>query len=129
MDGQMVVLGGLQSSGLTTDKSKLGLLYEIPILSNLLGGRTKDLERTELLLFIRPHVIRPDEATADTKATIQGMSNQRPDQAVPEQPGQDARRQGNDPPEAGDEVSDRGSREKPCQRPSRTPFPSPSPRA
>ena len=60
MDGQMAVLGGLQSSGLTTDKSKLGLLYEIPILTNLLGARTKDLERTELVLFIRPHVIRPD---------------------------------------------------------------------
>ena len=75
MDGQMAVLGGLQSSGLTTDKSKLGLLYEIPILSNLLGARTRDLERTELVLFIRPHVIRPDEATADTKATIRGMSN------------------------------------------------------
>jgi general secretion pathway protein D len=75
LDGQMAILGGLQSSGLTTDKSKLGLLYEIPILSNLLGGRTKDLERTELILFIRPHVIRPSEATADTNATIRGMSN------------------------------------------------------
>jgi general secretion pathway protein D len=75
LDGQMAILGGLQSSGLTTDKSKLGLLYEIPILSNLLGGRTKDLERTELVLFIRPHVIRPAEATADTNATIKGMSN------------------------------------------------------
>jgi general secretion pathway protein D len=74
-DGQMAILGGLQSSGLTTDKSKLGLLYEIPILSNLLGGRTKDLERTELVLFIRPHVVRPNEATADTHATIKGMSN------------------------------------------------------
>jgi len=74
-DGQMAILGGLQSSGLTTDKSKLGLFYEIPILSNLLGGRTKDLERTELVLFIRPHVIRPNEATADTHATIRGMSN------------------------------------------------------
>jgi hypothetical protein len=28
-----------------------------------------------LILFIRPHVIRPSEATADTNATIRGMSN------------------------------------------------------
>jgi general secretion pathway protein D len=75
MDGQMAILGGLQSSGLTTDKSKLGLFYEIPVLSNLLGARTRDLERTELVLFIRPHVIRPSEATADARATIKGMSN------------------------------------------------------
>jgi general secretion pathway protein D len=75
MDGQMAVLGGLQSSGLTSDKTKLGLLYELPIISNLFGARTRDLERTELLLFIRPHVLRPDEATGDTKRQIEGMSN------------------------------------------------------
>jgi general secretion pathway protein D len=74
-DGQMSVLGGLQSSGLSTDKQKLGILYELPIISNLLGYRTKDLERTELLLFIVPHVIRPDEETGDTLKDINGMSN------------------------------------------------------
>jgi general secretion pathway protein D len=74
-DGQMAVLGGLQSSGRTTDKQKLGLLYQIPIISNLLGYRDNDLERTELLLFIRPHVLRPDEETGDTKKQIDGMSN------------------------------------------------------
>ena len=71
----MAVLGGLQSSGLTTDKQKLGLLYQLPIISNLLGYKTKDVERTELLLFIRPHVIRQDEATGDTSRQIEGMSN------------------------------------------------------
>jgi general secretion pathway protein D len=74
-DGEMAVLGGLQSSGLSVDKQKIGLLYEIPFISNLLGARTRDLSRTELLLFIRPHVIRPEEATADTRKQIQGMSN------------------------------------------------------
>jgi len=75
IDGQMAVLGGLQSSGLTTDKQKLGLLYELPIISNLLGYRTRDLERTELLLFIRPHIVRPDELTGDTRRAINGLSN------------------------------------------------------
>ena len=74
-DGQMAVLGGLQSSGRTTDRSKIGLLYEIPIISNLLGYRDNELDRTELILFIRPHVIRPDEATGDTNKQIEGMSN------------------------------------------------------
>jgi type II secretory pathway component GspD/PulD (secretin) len=71
----MAVLGGLQSSGLTTDKQKLGLLYQLPIISNLLGYRTRDLERTELLLFIRPHIVRPDELTGDTRRSINGLSN------------------------------------------------------
>jgi general secretion pathway protein D len=74
-DGQMAVLGGLQSSGRTTDQQKMGLLYEIPIISRLLGYRTNDLERTELLLFIRPHIMRTDEATGDTRREIEGMSN------------------------------------------------------
>ena len=75
MDGQMAVLGGLQSSGYTSDRQKIGLLFEIPIISNLLGFRMTDLERTELLLFIRPHVIRPDELTGNTQGLINGMSN------------------------------------------------------
>jgi general secretion pathway protein D len=74
-DGELAVLGGLQSSGLTTDKQKLGILFEIPFISNLFGYRTRDLERTELLLFIRPHVIKPEEATHDTNQGINGMSN------------------------------------------------------
>ncbi len=74
-DDQMAVLGGLQSSGRTTDQQKMGLLYEIPIISRLLGYRTNDLERTELLLFIRPHIMRPNEASGDTKREIEGMSN------------------------------------------------------
>ena len=74
-DGQLAVLAGLQSSSHTQNKQKLGLLYEIPIISSLFGYRTNDLERTELLCFIRPHVIRPDEATGDTHYQIQGMGN------------------------------------------------------
>ena len=74
-DGQMVVLGGLQSAGRTVDKQKLGLLYQLPIISNLLGYRTADLERTELLLFIRPHVLPPADDSANTKKLIEGMGN------------------------------------------------------
>jgi general secretion pathway protein D len=40
-DGQMIVLGGLQQTKRSTTRNKLGLLYEIPILSQLLGGRTR----------------------------------------------------------------------------------------
>ena len=74
-DGQMIVLGGLQRSSLSRDRTKLGFLFEIPILSQLLGGRTNDVERTELLLFIRPHVLRPEEGSADTAKKIDELSN------------------------------------------------------
>jgi len=74
-DGKMIVLGGLQRSSRSTSRTKLGFLFEIPVISQLLGGRNNDTERTELLLFIRPHVLRPEESTADTQKKINDLSN------------------------------------------------------
>jgi general secretion pathway protein D len=74
-DGQMVVLGGLQRTQKSTSHNKIGLFFEIPILSQLLGGHSEDLERTELLLFVRPHVIPAEKTTSDTHQSIQIMSN------------------------------------------------------
>jgi len=74
-DGQMVVLGGLQTTKNTRSRNKLGFLFEIPVLSHLLGGRNNSQERTELLLFVRPHVIPVDAGTADTTSTINSLSN------------------------------------------------------
>jgi general secretion pathway protein D len=74
-DGQMIVLGGLQQTKRSTNRNKLGLLYEIPILSQLLGGRTHEEDREELLLFVRPHILRPGEATKDTTKSIDALTN------------------------------------------------------
>lgn len=69
-DGQMIVLGGLQQAKHSTVRNKIGFFYEIPILSQILGGRTHEENRTELLLFVRPHIIKPDGTTADTQKHI-----------------------------------------------------------
>ena len=74
-DGQMVVLGGLQQSKLSVSRTKLGFLYEIPILSNLLGARNHETDRTELLFFVRPHIIPATEGTADANKRIDELSN------------------------------------------------------
>jgi general secretion pathway protein D len=75
MDDQMVVLGGFQSSSKQISRQRFGILFEIPILSNLLGYRSNDTERTELLLFLRPHVIKEAEGTPDARRAIDGMGN------------------------------------------------------
>jgi general secretion pathway protein D len=75
MDDELVVLGGFQSSTKSLDRQKAGILFEIPIISNLLGYRSNDTERSELLLFLRPHIIRADEGTSDTHRAINGMNN------------------------------------------------------
>ena len=76
-DGQMIVLGGLQKTTKTAAHNKIGFLFEIPIISQLLGGHTNDTERTELLFFIRPHIIPPESSTADTVKSINEMSNKK----------------------------------------------------
>ena len=45
------------------------------ILSQLLGGRTHDEERTELLLFVRPHIIKPNDTSRDANASIDQLTN------------------------------------------------------
>jgi general secretion pathway protein D len=74
-DGEMLVLGGLQLSQKSSNQGKIGLLYEIPILSQLLGAHTDELKRTELLLFVRPHIVQPATSTAETMKDIKAMSN------------------------------------------------------
>ena len=75
LDGQMIVLGGLQRTKNTNNRKRIGILFEIPILSQLFGARTKAEERTELLLFIRPHVLSPTIGTAQAQTEADRMSN------------------------------------------------------
>jgi general secretion pathway protein D len=72
---ELVLLGGFQSSTVSLDRQKEGILFEIPFISNLFGYRTNDTQRSELLIFLRPHVLLAGEGTADTHRAIEGMSN------------------------------------------------------
>jgi general secretion pathway protein D len=72
---QMIVLGGMQETTKSSDQDKIGFIYQIPILTQLLGGHTDKLIRTELLFFIRPHIITLEEASADTQRRINEMSS------------------------------------------------------
>ena len=71
----MIVLGGLQRTSHSNDRTKMGFLHEIPIISQIFGARTNQTDRTELLLFLRPHVMRPEENTSDTGHHIDQLSN------------------------------------------------------
>ena len=74
-DGEMIVLGGLQRTKHLKTRGKLGFIFEIPGISQLLGPRTKTEERTELLLFIRPHVLPPAIGTAQARSEIDRLSS------------------------------------------------------
>jgi general secretion pathway protein D len=56
--GQMVALGGLISEQRNNDKASVPILNQIPVLGDLIGSTGKAVRRTELIVFIRPQVIR-----------------------------------------------------------------------
>jgi general secretion pathway protein D len=56
--GQMVALGGLISEQRNNDRSSVPILNKIPVLGDLIGSTGKEVRRTELIVFIRPQVIR-----------------------------------------------------------------------
>lgn len=54
----LVVLGGMQRSKETKNVNRMAVLGEIPVLGNIFRSRGVDFEKRELLVFIRPKVIR-----------------------------------------------------------------------
>jgi general secretion pathway protein D len=57
-DGQIIVLGGLIEDSFTTTKSKVPLLGDIPILGALFRSESREKRRTNLMVFLRPVVMR-----------------------------------------------------------------------
>ncbi len=62
---QTVVIGGLISNQLTDRESKVPILGDIPLLGAAFKRKAKNAEKTELLIFLTPHVVRtPDDLSA-----------------------------------------------------------------
>jgi general secretion pathway protein D len=69
-DGETVVLGGIINNQLSETINKIPLLGDIPILGNLFRSTSKTNNKTELLVFLTPHVVRsPDDAEKLRQAT------------------------------------------------------------
>ncbi|KYN90102.1 type II secretion system protein GspD [Vibrio cidicii] len=63
-DGQMLVLGGLIDERALESESKVPLLGDIPILGHLFKSTSTQVEKKNLMVFIKPTIIR-DGMTAD----------------------------------------------------------------
>lgn len=57
-DGQSVVIGGLMENNKTTTQSKIPFLGDIPGLGNLFKRKQKGGTKTELIIFLTPHIVR-----------------------------------------------------------------------
>ncbi len=75
-DGGMLVLGGLIEDRLTESENKVPLLGSIPILGELFRVRSTQKTKSNLMVFIRPRVLRtPEQAAFETNAKYQYMRN------------------------------------------------------
>jgi general secretion pathway protein D len=73
-DGQTIALGGMIQDTATVTTNRIPLLGDIPWLGVLFGSTTTQRTRTELIVFLTPHVVRDrkeaDAMTEELKRTL-----------------------------------------------------------
>jgi general secretion pathway protein D len=57
-DGQTILLGGIISSNLTINESKIPILGDIPLLGKLFTSSSRENTQTELMVFMTPHIVK-----------------------------------------------------------------------
>jgi general secretion pathway protein D len=71
-DGGVIVLGGLMSDSVTESEDRVPGLGAIPLLGNLFKSRSGSRQKKNLVVFIRPNILRDADAT-------EGVSEQKYD--------------------------------------------------
>jgi general secretion pathway protein D len=108
-DGEIVALAGLMRDSKNTRVDKVPLLGDIPILGSLFRSTTTSTEKTELMIFLAPHVIQGEAAarqmTSDVSTKVRKLvpelekdrpqlrnqpppTEEKPDEKPAEKPGQ-----------------------------------------
>lgn len=62
-DGQTIVIGGLFRDKVTSSKTQIPLLGDIPIVGNAFRGKTDTTERQEVIILLTPHIITDADQT------------------------------------------------------------------
>jgi Flp pilus assembly secretin CpaC len=64
-DGQTMVIGGLIRDNVTSSESKVPFLGDIPILGWLFKSKQTSVDKTNLMIFITPYIIKNENEAAD----------------------------------------------------------------
>ena len=64
-DGKIAVLAGLQQNKTNNSKAVFPLIGRLPVLKHLFSNSNKEYNRTELIIFIRPTIIRNPNQSQD----------------------------------------------------------------
>ena len=73
-DGQTVIIGGLIQDSKTKTDTKIPWLGDIPVLGNLFKRQTRNDVKTELIIFLTPHIVQmPSQLAALSASERQKM--------------------------------------------------------
>jgi general secretion pathway protein D len=64
-DGGIIVLGGLMQDTVTESEDRVPVLGAIPLLGNLFKSRSGSRQKSDLLVFLRPRILRDQAATQE----------------------------------------------------------------
>ena len=65
-DGGILVLGGLMSDTVSESEDRVPVLGAIPLIGNLFKSRSGSRQKKNLLVFIRPKILRDSQSTEET---------------------------------------------------------------
>ncbi len=82
-DGQTMVLGGLMKDQYGSDDSQVPVLGDIPIIGNLFKARSRSRDKTNLMVFLRPVVMRSQDASNAVTLDRYDFMRQRQEQVAP----------------------------------------------
>ena len=83
LDGNTVVLGGIIQNSETKTVNKVPILGDIPIFGNLFRASNASKTRTELLVFLTPHVISTDSDATDLRKNTEQELGASTQQLIP----------------------------------------------
>ncbi|HZI99427.1 MAG TPA: AMIN domain-containing protein [Gemmatimonadaceae bacterium] len=72
-DGETAVIGGLTVTQVTSSKSGIPLLVDLPIIGRLFGTTRTSEQKRDLLILVTPHIIDEGERQLSNRATVSPM--------------------------------------------------------
>ncbi len=92
-DGQIVALGGLIQDNVQNGASQVPILGDIPYVGGLFRYQTRSRSKTNLMVFLRPHILRDANANSifadkyDLMRKVQIDAQPPPSSVLPDNPG------------------------------------------
>ena len=74
-DGETAVIGGLTVTQVTSSKSGIPLLVDLPVIGRLFGTTRTSEQKRDLLILVTPHIIDEGERQLTTRAVVPPVSS------------------------------------------------------